>query len=930
MRDPEKSAMPCPRLGTLTATAMAAMLVASALVACGGGGGGSTPTEQQPSTVKLSGKVIDGPLQGASACYDINDNNQCDSGEPMSAATGADGSFSIDVPIEQAGRHRVVVEVPASAIDQSTGAAVGTAFSLLAPASGSGGAQSVFVSPLTTLVQLHIDATGATLSAASELIKAQAALAISPLEDFSASNGAAQTQAAHTARVVQLTLLRQGSDLASVVGTADLNGNTITRADLNKALASAMLAALPSAAALVNDPAVSNATPAALQAALQSAAQSLAAQAALTSSTVASQIAVAKATPEGPSTTPSASAVLDYLSFSNADNWYMRTLEGSAADNTPDAKGLLRYYERRLQSSSTGLSSNGVVRGWSQGGIPERKGDLHWNGSNWTACSQLGSRYTTTPRDAQGRSNYDYCDGLEQGAGQRSSVDVSGKSIAAVVKQTIRNYASVPNGPNYANWGPADPDAAFGSATFPNGSKLFLQINTLTGTAPSYDVRSSNLVQVYSAEVAAGGDARGASPACAVAANQVSRPVATLEQLVALNPGQPCVLNQAVNGNDRSLDPNEWWSNSTASLGVLTGAASVPANTGAWYNADLRLRVAFDASGNGTRWYGCLSRASNGSSRNCTLLGAGSWSMQTLGDARVMSFSGLPARAKALGYDRVFIERGGSVYFGARNPVGTVANRLRLNATAGNAVLTTLGLPPLQPTARFTDLDPASQAALTQAKGVFTSADATDALFLRFGDGGRFLMAEATPPDSSTREVSGVELGWMDYRVADGSFNTLLELDTNLSAGTSHPSNAADHTGLVFSASALTKGNLTLPRASSDNAGIVGVWAKGSATELNTQHFVFYPNGRVMMVDPIGNDEPGQCQQANAGPPGVEYGQYTYDAATGSLHVFGKLYNTNGCAGLFDDSDDITLTVTIAPDGQTASAKGVTLYRIMP
>src|SRR4051812_48722214 len=175
---------------------------ACCLVACGGGGGDSTPapppasTPPPPasSTVAITGKAVDGALQGATACYDLNDNGVCDGTEPTSSPTGANGAFQLDVQIADAGKHRLVVEVPATAIDADTGAAVGTAFTLQSPATGTAIAHSVFASPLTTLVQAQMDRSGLSLAAATELIKTQAALTLSPLEDFTTGSSADQLQ----------------------------------------------------------------------------------------------------------------------------------------------------------------------------------------------------------------------------------------------------------------------------------------------------------------------------------------------------------------------------------------------------------------------------------------------------------------------------------------------------------------------------------------------------------------------------------------------------------------------------------------------------------------------------------------------------------------------------------------------------------------
>ena len=65
-----------------------ALAITSALAACGGGGGGS------PAPSTISGKVIDGYIEGATVCLDLNGNLACDPGEP-SDTSKKDGSYSL-------------------------------------------------------------------------------------------------------------------------------------------------------------------------------------------------------------------------------------------------------------------------------------------------------------------------------------------------------------------------------------------------------------------------------------------------------------------------------------------------------------------------------------------------------------------------------------------------------------------------------------------------------------------------------------------------------------------------------------------------------------------------------------------------------------------------------------------------------------------
>lgn len=912
---------------------------AAVLVACGGGGGGSSSTPPAAAQVRISGKAVDGALQGAHACYDLNDNNACDANEP-SATSAADGSFAFDVDAAAAGKHRLVVEVPATAVDADTGTAVGTAFTLLAPASGTSTAHAVFASPLTTLVQKHVDATGATLADAVELIRSQTNLGVSPLADFTAAANAANQQAATVARLVQLTTMKQGEALAAIVGQLDLSGTPISAQDVQKAVAQALVAALPSVAAEAADPQLAALSGAALQAALATAADNVVAQAGTSAEETKASIGLAKLPPDPASTdAPAATASLTALRWTDANNWYARTLEASAADNTPDADNKVRYYEVHRQSESNGYSPNGTSYGWAFGNARQRAGDLHWNGSAWAGCT-LGDRYLSTVRDAAGNSSYDYCDGYEVGTSTRSSVDVAGQSIATVVADKVRTMPGGASGVAYAQWGPANL-SAFGSATFPAGARLLYQSNTITKTAVSYDTQASNVVFAQVLAVAQGGDVRSsAALACGAATLPAATEVTTLDDLIARNPAKPCIFNRGVQGSDSSLDPNEWWSNSTVSLGSLANDMALPAGTGNWYTTERRLRVGFTGT-NQTTYYSCLTRSGNLSSRNCSVIGTGSYTITTLGDARVMSFTNLPSITQRTGFTRVFVERGGKVWYGYRNVSGTTTPYLRMNLAATNAVFAALpGLPPVRPVTRAADMSTASRAVLATMKGVWGGTGLDGALFFRFGDDGRFLMGNASAPNIQTREQTGSELGWFEVDAATGQFRTLIEVDSNLTAGTSHPLPEEISDRLTVSATQIqVNGQDFLPRLA-QTSGLVGLWALNSATELKTQHFAFFANGKVLLADPLGDTGNGACTAANQGPPGAEFASYTYDAASGALRVFAKEYDTNGCAGFFDSSagaavqnTEANFVVVIAPDGKTATVTSAgeptrTVYRI--
>jgi hypothetical protein len=210
-------------------------------------------------------------------------------------------------------------------------------------------------------------------------------------------------------------------------------------------------------------------------------------------------------------------------------------------------------------------------------------------------------------------------------------------------------------------------------------------------------------VTAYSEAVAAGGDARtGGTPVCAgtvPAAVVVNR----LEDFIATYRGSPCLLGVGTQTNAAGTVfstglRNEWWANSTQSIGTLGTAGSNvgTANITAYYSGNTVTRVAFDATGNGVRYYRCQQRMSDSSVRNCDSAGVGTYSINSQGDSRILSLEGQPD-VEALGYRRTFIERGGKVFLGYITTLSVDSVTARLNLEATNALFGALGIPLLVP-----------------------------------------------------------------------------------------------------------------------------------------------------------------------------------------------------------------------------------------
>jgi len=688
------------RLGALFASAAALSL---AMPGCGGGSDGAAPANPPagggnpppPATVAISGLVSDGPLQGASACYDLDDNGACDPGEPTSAAlSAADGSFTIQVLTPDVGLHAVVVNVPATAIDLTTNAPLGVALIFKAPATGNTGVQTVFVSPLTTMVLGQMQATGLNAADAAAYIQAQAGLSFSPLSDFG-GNAPGPQQAAMLARLAVQTQIALAAAMAPRLGQPDGTGGTVTQADIDKATANALRAALPALAATAASSAITGASD--VQAALVAAALELVAnQPALDAAAALAAVAAAKLADTPPPASPAAAATLRGFAYTDASNWTLRYMAADVTDNTPDSQGLVRFYDIHKAASA------GVVSTWGFGTLESRKGDMHWNGSLWRDCP-VGLRSTQTLRDAQGRSSYDYCDGYERGISSRTVVDIAGQTLRSVITDKIRTQPGEDNGVTYANWGPVDLNL-LGNATFPAGSQLFYQNTLPTFNAWAYDVTSP--VGTFGTAAAAGGNIP-ALPVntlpSTVACHQAfvgaisASIVATLEQLIAVNPGTPCTENPSSDVSGNSLNPNIWWSATSVSLGTVTDGTTKPAGTADYFTTNANLRVAF-TGGNAVKYLKCYVRTNGGSARNCAEIGTGTYVITpTQSDGRVMTFNSLPAIAQRLGFERVFVERGGTVYFGYRNVSNIVRSTVRLNLPAANALLGALGIAAIAP-----------------------------------------------------------------------------------------------------------------------------------------------------------------------------------------------------------------------------------------
>ena len=668
------------------------------LAACGGGGD-SAPEPVVPApapTTNVPVKVIDGAIKNALVCLDKNANNACDADETQ-GRTDASGSVTLAVPDADVGKYRVIAVVGTDAVDADSGP-VTTPYTMAAPSD-----QTAVISPLTTLVAQTAATQNLSTDAAARMLEEMSGLP-SVMGDYTQAGAPGGATAATVARTLVVTTQQQNTTLAPAVGTPAAGGGTVTQAELDAAVAKALAQLLPQVVAAATNPAVQAACAAdvgaaACTAAIQTQVASLAPQTGLTPTTLPVQVAIDRslANATGEPATPTAGGNLEWLNFTDSNNWSYRMLVSTAAENTP-VGGLTRYRELRAQNTA------GTTVNWAWNGDYNRRGDLHFNGTAWVDCP-LGWQNTQLPRDAQGYTQGTYC-GYLSNTSTRSELDVSGQAMSSVLA-TLRAspylYGSTP----YTKWGTSAADGTdklvLGSTAFPSGSKLLYYTNVTLTALPGYDVRPANEIKVYSAAIQAGGDGR-TDPAHACNSTEFKTaatiPVTTLEQLIANIKGTPCIFGQHTLTNNgvtfKSDETASYWGQAATSIGVIGSAPTSTLPTTAYYTGNTVIRVAFTGSGaNAVTYYGCKQRYS-GSTMSCAPIGTGTYTIETLGDARVMKLNNPPALATTLTYNRVFVERGGKVYWGYQDKPSTY-QRARLNLTAGNALFTQIGIPTVTP-----------------------------------------------------------------------------------------------------------------------------------------------------------------------------------------------------------------------------------------
>ncbi|RYY92915.1 MAG: hypothetical protein EOO24_27935, partial [Comamonadaceae bacterium] len=383
------------KFNRVVVVALAAMLMS----ACGGGGDGDGAAAPPPGAIRVAVKVIDGPIGNALVCLDRNQNDACDGDEP-SGRTSTDGQVTLEVPSADAGKFPVVAVVGTDAVDAEHGK-VGTAFKLKAPAD-----RPSLVSPLTTLVQQTVGATGAGSAAAEAVVQDRLDLRASLFTDYTTPGAAEGERLATMARLLVVFAQMQSDSLAASAGSKAIDGVAMQAGDIERAIRQNLYESLPAVVmAAGDDRLLAGGTSASRRRAIAAVAADLAATAGVTTVNLPTRVGVARQ-PEQARVTGVAVASLVALDYKSSARWTRHVATSSARHNDPDASGNVRVLERRSRKAG------GLLASWGWGATPARQGEIHWNGSAWVHC-QLNEAGASGAPDAAGRVAYERCGGVE-------------------------------------------------------------------------------------------------------------------------------------------------------------------------------------------------------------------------------------------------------------------------------------------------------------------------------------------------------------------------------------------------------------------------------------------------------------------------------------------------------------------------------------
>lgn len=194
---------------------------------------------------------------------------------------------------------------------------------------------------------------------------------------------------------------------------------------------------------------------------------------------------------------------------------------------------------------------------------------------------------------------------------------------------------------------------------------------------------------------------------------------------------------------------------------------------------------------------------------------------------------------------------------------------------------------------------------------------------------GSFLIADKGDGSVNPTGQSGLEWGQYTWNEGTGALAMSFPINTDGEWGLSH----SGMTSATVSGDTITffgsEDPLAVPRLMSPPDSVVGSWTPASAGDGGTDQivFTFLANGTVLVADK------GTVAHDPSGTSGIEWGNYTWDPATGAATI-NIVTNTDGQWGFASTAPE-TIQMTLHPGADAMSllvsdGDGATLLRLSP
>jgi hypothetical protein len=292
--------------------------------------------------------------------------------------------------------------------------------------------------------------------------------------------------------------------------------------------------------------------------------------------------------------------------------------------------------------------------------VPFVRNALYWTGTDWYDCPSDG--VGINPVNSKAPFNTIYCKTYLEDRHNDAVLTLAGRRMSDVVND-IRRYGSRDYAFDYGNWGPNPAlQTQLANSFFPAGSTMTYRGVVRKATPVAISTAATSRVRV--------------APADTSAAFDTWPFAATLAEMIAKYPGD--LLGGPLNG----------------ATAIFVQGFDLPVAP-AGFTTRVEIRVAFDANGNKARFWQNNRSATTGFTTNYVKLLDTTYSVETLGDAKVLKFAALPdGFERDFAFARMYAEKNGGVWYAYKDPVGAdPVYSIRLNGTAFDALRAALGIP---------------------------------------------------------------------------------------------------------------------------------------------------------------------------------------------------------------------------------------------